>query len=118
MAEEKIGGKRGGRGKSVLVAALNDLSMAFSSDSRSILIPAMKSIRHFTTALLFSAALCGQSNPPTLSGTCLRDGTYPQCVGGEIVFSGANYASTVHITVSNSAGDDIDQGDYTTNDGV
>jgi hypothetical protein len=64
---------------------------------------------------LLSAGLFGQSG---LTGRCKNGGTYPNCVGGEIIFSGTGYAASVHVTVNNSAGDEIDDADYTTTAGA
>ena len=70
---------------------------------------------------LLSAILFGQSSqsgPSGLTGRCKNDGSYPSCLGGEIVFTGSSYPAQVHITVTNSTGEEIDDGDYTTNSGA
>jgi hypothetical protein len=64
---------------------------------------------------LFSLVLFGQAN---LAGSCQAGGEYPNCLGGEIVFTGVNYPATVHVTVTNSSGEVIDDGTYTTDGGV
>jgi hypothetical protein len=74
----------------------------------------MRKTKLFTLAALLSSGLFGQSG---LTGSCRNGGTYPSCDGGEIVFTGANYPALVHITVTNSSGKVIDDGDYTTNVG-
>ena len=58
---------------------------------------------------LSSALLSGQSG---LTGSCPNGGDYPSCVGGEVRFTGSGYADQVHITVTNSAGKQIDDGVY------
>ena len=73
-------------------------------------------VEHQHTLLGHPAA--GQTNQPALNGSCRFDGTYPQCMGGEIVFSGPNFNAQVHVKVTNSGGDQVDDGDYTTNGGV
>jgi hypothetical protein len=78
----------------------------------------MKKITLFAVSALLSAGLLGQSAPSGITGRCKNDGTYPSCVGGEIVFTGSNYSAQVHITVTNSSGQEIDDGDYTTNGGI
>ena len=64
---------------------------------------------------LISAGMFGQSG---LTGSCRNGGTYPRCVGGEIVFTGSAYPAQVHVTVTNSTGTAIDDGDYKTDAGV
>lgn len=64
----------------------------------------------------FSIHLSGQSS---ISGACRNGGTYPRsCVGGEVVFTGSNYAPQVHVKVTNGSGQAIDDGDYTTTGGA
>jgi len=75
----------------------------------------MRKTMLFAVSALLSVGLFGQSG---LTGRCKNDGTYPSCVGGEIVFTGSNYPAQVHITVKNSAAEVIDDGDYTTNGGI
>ena len=82
-----------------------------------ILRSAMRKITLFAASALLSAGLLGQSVPSGITGSCKNDGTYPSCVGGEIVFTGSNYPAQVHITVTNSSGQDIDDGEYTTSGG-
>lgn len=69
----------------------------------------------FAVSALLSVGLFGQSG---LTGRCKNDGAYPSCVGGEIVFTGSGYPAQVHVNVTNSAGEEIDDGDYTTNGGA
>jgi hypothetical protein len=69
----------------------------------------------FAFLALFCFDLFGQS---TLTGSCPHDGVYPNCIGGEVRFIGENYPAQVHVTVTNSAGNTIDDGDYTTNGGT
>jgi hypothetical protein len=78
----------------------------------------MRKIMLLAVLALLSAILFGQSGPSGLTGRCKNDGTYPSCVGGEIVFTGSNYPAQVHVTVTNSASQEIDDGDYTTNSGI
>lgn len=66
-------------------------------------------------SVLFSVGLFGQSG---ITGSCRNGGTYPACDGGEIIFAGSNYLAQVHITVTNSSGQIIDDGDYVTSGGV
>jgi len=54
----------------------------------------------------------------TLSGSCPNGGSYPNCVGGEITFTGSGYASQVRVTVTNGSSQVIDDADYTTKDGI
>lgn len=75
----------------------------------------MKKTTLFAVLALLAAGLFGQSG---LTGHCKNDGTYPSCVGGEIVFTGSSYPGQVHITVKNSSAEEIDDGDYTTNSGI
>jgi len=69
----------------------------------------------FVAFLAVAAPLCG--DPSGITGACKNGGDYPHCVGGEIVFSGTGYAAQVHITVTNSSGQAIDDGDYKTKSG-
>ena len=57
-------------------------------------------------------------DPSGITGGCKKGGEYPHCDGGEIVFSGSDYPAQVHITVTNSSGQVIDDGDYTTRSGA
>jgi hypothetical protein len=75
----------------------------------------MRTIKLFLISTLFSLGLYGDAS---LTGKCPSDGTYPNCVGGEIIFTGSAFNAQVHVTVTNSAGKVIDDGDYTTNAGV
>jgi hypothetical protein len=83
-----------------------------------ILLSAMRMTTLFAAAALLAAGLFGQSGPSGISGRCKNDGAYPSCVGGEIVFTGSSYPAQVHITVTNSSAEEIDDGDYTTNSGI
>jgi hypothetical protein len=74
----------------------------------------MRKIEIFVVSVLLSIGLFGQSG---LTGSCRNGGTYPSCVGGEVVFRGSGYPAQVHVTVTNSSGMVIDDGDYTTNGG-
>ena len=74
----------------------------------------MRTATLFSLGLLISAGVFGQS---AITGSCQNGGTYPNCVGGEIVFRGTNYTGQVHVTVTNSSGKVIDDGDYTTDGG-
>jgi hypothetical protein len=80
----------------------------------------MRKTTLLTVLALVSLGLFGQSGSvqSAITGRCKNDGAYPSCTGGEIIFSGFNYPAQVHITVTNSAGDLIDDADYTTNGGV
>lgn len=80
-----------------------------------ILFFAMRNAKLLVLSALLSFGLSGQS---TLTGSCKNGGTYPSCVGGEVVFTGSNAHGQVHVTVTNSAGKVIDDGDYKTNAGV
>jgi len=75
----------------------------------------MRMIKLITLLGLLSLGLFGQSR---ISGSCKNSGDYPNCDSGEIVFTGSNFADTVHITVTNSSGKVIDDSDYTTSGGV
>ncbi len=70
----------------------------------------------FIALLLFLAF--PSAAQPSLAGSCQNGGTYPNCVGGEIVFTGTNYPAIVHVRVTNSSQEVIDDGDYTTTGGV
>lgn len=69
----------------------------------------------FAAAILF--AFCVSAQTPIV-GSCAHGGTYPSCVGGEIVFTNAGNPGQVHVTVTKSSGDAIDDADYTTSLGV
>lgn len=75
----------------------------------------MRTIKLIALLALLSLGLFGQSR---ITGSCQNGGTYPNCIGGEVVFTGSNYQGQVHITVTNSSGQVIDDGDYTTSAGV
>ena len=75
----------------------------------------MRQIKYWALASLFSLGVFGQSS---ITGACRNGGTYPNCIGGEIVFTGGSYPEQAHVKVTNSAGQVIDDGDYTTKDGV
>lgn len=76
----------------------------------------MRTITLLVLLALLSLAAFGQSG---LTGGCQSGGTYPSsCSGGEVTFSGAFTGATVHITVTNSAGKVLDDGDYAPNGGV
>jgi len=75
----------------------------------------MRKTKLFAFLALLSIGLFGQSG---VTGSCRNGGTYPSCVGGEVVFRGSGYPAQVHVTVTNSSGMVIDDGDYTTNGGV
>jgi hypothetical protein len=75
----------------------------------------MRKTRIFAPAVLLSFGLFGQSG---ITGSCRLGGTYPSCDGGEVVFTGSGYAAQVHVSVTNSSGKVIDDGDYTTSGGV
>jgi hypothetical protein len=75
----------------------------------------MITFKLFVLSVLLSLGLSGES---TLTGSCKNGGTYPSCVGGEIVFTGPNTHEEAHVTVKNSAGKVIDDGDYKTTAGV
>ena len=64
---------------------------------------------------LLSFGLSGQNG---ITGSCRNGGAYPNCDGGEVIFTGTNYPGQVHITVTNSSGKVIDDGDYTTAGGI
>src|SRR5215467_11900363 len=75
----------------------------------------MKRVRMFALVLLVSPFVCGQS---ALTGSCQNGGTYPNCSGGEIVFSASGYSGQPRVLVTNSSGEVIDNGQYTTSNGV
>ena len=75
----------------------------------------MKQLKFLALSLLFPLGLFGQSR---ITGSCRNGGAYPNCVGGEIVFTGTSYPEQVHVTVTNGSGKVIDDGDYTTNGGT
>ena len=78
----------------------------------------MKIIRLLAALIVLSLALVAQS-VGTLTGTCLHGGNpyYPQCISGEVTFTGTNFPGDVRVRVTNSAGDSIDDGMYTVNRG-
>ena len=78
----------------------------------------MKNATLFVLSTLLSVGLLGQSGQSGITGSCRTGGTYPRCDGGEVVFTGSNYPAQVHITVTNSSGKVIDDGDYTTSGGI
>lgn len=78
----------------------------------------MKHIERIAAILLLAAAGFGQTPPPVLAGSCQHGGDYPNCVGGEVVFTSSSYAGQVHVKVVNSAGEVIDNGDYSTTNGT
>src|SRR5215469_11292020 len=80
-----------------------------------ILWSAMKRPGLLAALMLVTLNLCGQSG---LTLTCPHGGSVPACVGGEIEFTGSNYGAQVHVTVTNSSGKSIDDGDYMTDNGV
>jgi hypothetical protein len=100
------------------MANSNHLEREFQARFWTILLSAMRKTTLFAVLALLAAGLFGQSGPSGLTGRCKNDGTYPSCVGGEIVFTGSNYPAQVHIKVTNSSSDEIDDGDYTTNNGI
>ena len=61
--------------------------------------------------MLFTLSVGAQT---PISGSCAHGGAYPSCTGGEIVFTSAGYPAQVHVTVTKSSGDAIDDADYTT----
>ena len=69
----------------------------------------------FAAAMLFGGSISAQT---PIVGSCAHGGTYPSCVGGEIVFTNSGNAGQVHVTVTKSSGDAIDDADYTTSLGV
>jgi hypothetical protein len=75
----------------------------------------MRNFVLFAFAGLLTLGLSGRSG---LTGGCLKGGDYPSCVGGEVVFTGSNYPAQVHVTVTNSSGKVIDDGDYQTSGGT
>ncbi len=75
----------------------------------------MRKTKLFAFSTLLSIGLFGQQG---ITGSCRNAGTYPRCDGGEVVFTGSNYPEQVHITVTNSSGKVIDDGDYTTSGGT
>ena len=74
----------------------------------------MKPITLFALAVVLSLALVGQSTG-TLTGTCQHGGNpyYPQCISGEVSFTGTNFPGDVRVRVTNSSGTSIDDGMYT-----
>jgi hypothetical protein len=74
----------------------------------------MKRTRHFAAAMLLSLGLLGQTSPSPVTGSCQNGGTFPDCVGGDIVFTSTKYSGQVHVKVTNSTGEVIDDGYYTT----
>ena len=75
----------------------------------------MEMMKLLVLGALLSFSLFGQSG---LTGSCPNDGAYPNCIGGEVRFTGSNYPAQVHVTVKNSSGEAIDDADYTTNAGT
>jgi hypothetical protein len=75
----------------------------------------MMQVRLVGLVLLVAAAVYAD---PVLTGSCQNGGTYPSCVGGEILFTGSSFPAQVHVKVINSSGDVIDDADYTTAGGV
>lgn len=75
-------------------------------------------MRHIFLFLLLATGLSAQPQQSSIGGSCKSSGTYPQCDGGEIVFTGSNFPAQVHVKVTNSTGDVIDDGDYSTTNGV
>jgi hypothetical protein len=75
----------------------------------------MRILTAFGLLSAFAIALSGESG---ITGSCRNGGAYPACVGGEVVFTGTGYPAQVHVTVTNSANTKIDDGDYTTSDGI
>jgi hypothetical protein len=82
---------------------------------RLILWPVMMKFFILAAAMLFALYLGAQT---PIAGSCAHGGTYPACVGGEIVFTSSGYPGLVHVTVTKSSGDAIDDADYTTSSGV
>jgi hypothetical protein len=75
----------------------------------------MRKTKIFAFLALLCPVLFGQS---AITGSCRNGGTYPNCVGGEVVFTGSNYGILVHVVVTNSSGKVIDDGNYTTTGGI
>ena len=75
----------------------------------------MKNAMLVALLALLSVGLAAQ---PTVTGSCQNGGAYPNCVGGEIVFVGSNYPERVQVTVTNSSGRVIDDGEYKTDGGI
>jgi hypothetical protein len=73
----------------------------------------MKPTLLLATLTLASVALLS-GGQATLTGTCQSGGnpSYPQCVSGEVTFTGTNYNPEVHVKVTNSNGDVIDNSTY------
>lgn len=78
----------------------------------------MNQIVRILAILLLAAWGFGQTPPPVLTGSCQHGGEYPNCVGGEIVFTSSSYSGQVHVKVVNGAGEVIDDGDYATSNGT
>jgi hypothetical protein len=74
----------------------------------------MKRTSHLAVAMLLSLGLFGQASQSPVSGSCQNGGTFPDCVGGETVFTSTKYTGQVHVKVTNSSGEVIDDGYYTT----
>lgn len=71
-------------------------------------------------SLCLVSGLLGQSlQPSPISGTCQSGGNpaYPNCVAGEVTFNGSSLNTSVHVTVTNSAGTVVDDSDYGTTGG-
>ena len=75
----------------------------------------MYQLRLLWILLLVAPMMFGQSG---LTGSCQNGGTYPNCVGGEVIFTGSGFSGQVHVKVTNAAGEVIDEADYTTSGGV
>jgi len=75
-------------------------------------------MRHTKLGVLSAALSLGLFGQSRITGSCQNGGSYPACIGGEITFNGTGYPAQVHVTVKNSGGKVIDDGDYATNAGA
>ncbi len=73
----------------------------------------------FALLVLMSVAMMGQGSTP-LNGSCQTAGnpSYPNCVAGEVTFTGATVDVSVHVTVTNSSGAIVDDSDYNSQAGT
>lgn len=92
--------------------------MGNSWGDRIILGAVMRTIMSIALLVCLSVMLFAGPGEASLSGSCKSGGTYPNCDGGEILFAGSNYSGQVHVIVTNSSGQVIDDGYYTTADGI
>jgi hypothetical protein len=71
-------------------------------------------MRYLLLSAMMLFAFFGLGAQTPIAGSCAHGGSYPSCVGGEIVFTSSGYPGQVHVKVTRSSGDAIDDADYTT----